>query len=577
MSLQAFGRAQSPLLPELSTPISLPPPPFTPFSSSSSPSAGDDTQPLVIEVPSDPGKLEASKGSNDNTIPREEIGSLRTQQSQTHNTILPSEPSPTPPSAVQKLIASIRQNLQEVKSILLHYPAPITDSKTRTDGIAEDTVDEDPGNTQHWPCKWFGVCGTIQWAPIPRRMSEFSDRNYLHDTGDFRKTTPQDWSSDSRVVNEIPNYVFEHAPLVHLFSGEEFWPCDMAEHLEHVTPNLNYTPILSQNQNLNLTNLDDLNEYNKGRFVYLKSDDNVEERPDWLGGQKNVPNVTAENPHNTLPQHPHSDPRILKERPLRGGRSDAPAVLIVVNKGHGIVDAFWFYFYSYNLGRKVLNVRFGNHVGDWEHSLVRFQHGKPKVLFFSEHFFGTAYTYDAVEKLGKRVSETHPSPKLSIPTPPSHSQYAINLILDLIASHLLRHWHPRHVRHPRRAPLHPPLRYPTRRNRPWPALGSPPQHPLLHLHPFIPPFFLILLSFNRPSTVDPPLHPRAPHPLKPHPPRPDKLVLLQRPLGRQVVPHVRQPAVPVRRAAPLCERAAGAEVQAPDEAEGVSGAVYGSV
>lgn len=405
MSLQSYGSGQSPLLPELPPAASVPPPPFAPFSDLSSFPSGDDTQPLMIEVPSGPGRLEAWKSSDDDIILKEEIEGLRPQQRHLYNAILPSEPSPTSPSTIQKLIASIRQNLQEVKSVLLHYPAPAIDSKDRIDGIAEETVDKDPGNTQHWPCKWFGMCGTVQWAPDPRLLSGFEDEEYLYDTGDFRKSTPKDWSGDSRVVNEIPNYILEHAPLVHLFSGEEFWPCDMAEHLEHVTPNLNYTPILSRTQNLNLTNLDDLNEYEKGRFVYLKSDDNVEERPDWLGGQKNVPNITLEHPHNALPQHPRADPRKSRERPSQGGRSDAPAILIVVNKGHGIVDAFWFYFYSYNLGRKVLNIRFGNHVGDWEHSLVRFQHGKPEVVFFSEHFFGTAYTYDAVERIGKRVSE----------------------------------------------------------------------------------------------------------------------------------------------------------------------------
>ncbi len=52
----------------------------------------------------------------------------------------------------------------------------------------------------------------------------------------------------------------------------------------------------------------------------------------------------------------------------------------------------------------VLNVRFGNHVGDWEHILVRFQHKKPKAVFFSEHYWGEAYSYKAVEKIGIRVS-----------------------------------------------------------------------------------------------------------------------------------------------------------------------------
>jgi hypothetical protein len=93
----------------------------------------------------------------------------------------------------------------------------------------------------------------------------------------------------------------------------------------------------------------------------------------------------------------------LRGKKIVGGRSDAPAVLVVVPKGDGVVDAFWFFFYSYNLGNTVFNVRFGNHVGDWEHTTVRFHNGVPKAIFFSEHAGGEAYTYEAVEKIGKRV------------------------------------------------------------------------------------------------------------------------------------------------------------------------------
>ena len=70
----------------------------------------------------------------------------------------------------------------------------------------------------------------------------------------------------------------------------------------------------------------------------------------------------------------------------------------MVDKGNGILDAFWFYFYSYNLGTTVLNIRFGNHIGDWEHSLIRFKDGVPKAVFFSAHSGGLAYAYNAVEK-----------------------------------------------------------------------------------------------------------------------------------------------------------------------------------
>ncbi|KAL8930450.1 MAG: hypothetical protein Q9208_000634 [Pyrenodesmia sp. 3 TL-2023] len=214
-----------------------------------------------------------------------------------------------------------------------------------------------------------------------------------------------DGSVDASVPSDIiPDYVLEYAPLVHLFSGEKFWPCDIAEHLEHVTPYLNYTPIGAKSRNFNLTDLDELNEYSNGRFVYLKSDDNVEERPDWLGGERNIPEESEESSGNI----PGSADR--GQRPLatdnggqvHGGRSDAPAVLVVIDKGDGIVDAFWFFFYSYNLGNLVFNIRFGNHIGDWEHTLIRFHRGKPEYVFVSEHYFGQAYTYEAVEKIGKR-------------------------------------------------------------------------------------------------------------------------------------------------------------------------------
>jgi hypothetical protein len=228
---------------------------------------------------------------------------------------------------------------------------------------------------------------------------------------------------------------------------------------------LNYTPIQSEEHHMTLQNLNELNEWDPGKFLFLTSQDNVESRPDWLEGAKNIPSLPTDaddqfdgndgwihKPGRTYTQavknaladvrdwfmpdanaeddfeskkdfqmtlsgesklrkparHPHFDlKRSLSDHASppnrkRGGRSDAPAVLVTVNKGDGIVDAFWFFFYSFNLGNVVLNVRFGNHVGDWEHTAIRFQHGVPKAVFFSEHNFGSAYSYEAVEKIGKR-------------------------------------------------------------------------------------------------------------------------------------------------------------------------------
>jgi len=211
------------------------------------------------------------------------------------------------------------------------------------------------------------------------------------------KITPGTFENNTNVLSQIPQYVVDYAPLVHLYSGEEYWPCDIREHLHHITPELNFTPVLSSRQHPKLDNLDALNRWEYGRHMFLTSDDNVEDHPEWLMGEKNIPAA----PPTSSQESEHVYTSQAAAQKIQGGRSDAPAVLVVVNKGHGIVDAFWFFFYSFNLGNVVV-LRFGNHIGDWEHTVVRFQNGKPKAVFVSEHFFGQAYSYRAVEKIGRR-------------------------------------------------------------------------------------------------------------------------------------------------------------------------------
>ncbi|KAH1598432.1 hypothetical protein KXX34_008157 [Aspergillus fumigatus] len=323
-------------------------------------------------------------------------------------------------------------------------------------------------------CRWLSLCGTAHFHTVGPR---FGQRRVL--TEPNASVTAQDevapwrsfwfreqehlanqWDDAERSLREIPDYVFEYAPLVHLFSKEQFWPCDIAEHLFHTTPMLNYTPVQSEHSHPTLEDLDRLNQWQDGRYVFLTSNDNVEERPPWMEGEKNIPVAPDEHEeeswsdwdsrvdgaipgdtpegrlkwydtnHNSMSKdeaanlpwenlgYSKSEDLLQDERvrdelrkryggePVKmqetGGRSEAPAVLLVVDKGNGIVDAFWFFFYSFNLGNVVLNVRFGNHIGDWEHCLVRFYNGQPKALFFSAHSAGEAYSYEAVEKIGQR-------------------------------------------------------------------------------------------------------------------------------------------------------------------------------
>ncbi|KAF2664658.1 hypothetical protein BT63DRAFT_429416 [Microthyrium microscopicum] len=204
----------------------------------------------------------------------------------------------------------------------------------------------------------------------PPKTAGFGDPfNFLlrnHTSGS--KTDPSTSDDDERRLRHIPDYVIEYAPYCHLFSTEEYWPGIMQEHIDHTTPYAGSDPAGGDYRDLNEGNLDKLNDF--GPKTYLQSNDDPESYPEWLGGESNIPGA------------PH--------------RSSAPAVLVVVDKGE-YVDAFWFFFYSFNLGNQVLGVRFGNHVGDWEHTAIRFKDGKPEHVFFSEHEWGAAYRWEDVE------------------------------------------------------------------------------------------------------------------------------------------------------------------------------------
>ncbi|KAH0613572.1 uncharacterized protein H6S33_005458 [Morchella sextelata] len=184
-------------------------------------------------------------------------------------------------------------------------------------------------------------------------------------------------------MESTPDFVLDYAPYVYLYSQERFLPGDIGEHLRHTIPYLNYSPITSYNNHQSLKNLAELNQF--GTNVYLTSDDDPEHPPEWLRGDRNKPISPGSD----------DDDDLL-------GMSAAPGIIIWVEKGEGIVDAFYFYFYSFNLGNKVAGWRFGNHVGDWEHNAVRFVNGQPESMFYSEHSGGAAYEYQAVEKIGLR-------------------------------------------------------------------------------------------------------------------------------------------------------------------------------
>lgn len=333
-------------------------------------------------------------------------------------------------------------------------------------------------------CRWFSVCGIhhMRWddpvrpraPPIP--LSELGPLELKRRSiaAQERRSTNgwEDLGTTAKIYNRgenltgVPDYVLRHAPLVHLYSGENFWPSDIAEHVQHMAPFVNKEPVEGAKP-LSLANLFDLTSV--PGMVYLTSNEDVEKRPEWLSNPDGAPKpfdedgderiappgledldpgrtpshsegTTWYNVDKDHPIHRISDPR---DRPFKrrsdvaakisrraslatkddrqqpfppppdtpghkpdaSGYSRAPAVLILVDKGSGILDAFWFFFYSYNLGQTVLDMRFGNHVGDWEHAMVRFEHGVPRAVFLSEHEGGQAYAWKALEK--KRLNDTN--------------------------------------------------------------------------------------------------------------------------------------------------------------------------
>ncbi|OAP63031.1 hypothetical protein AYL99_02258 [Fonsecaea erecta] len=176
----------------------------------------------------------------------------------------------------------------------------------------------------------------------------------------------------------VPAFVRQFAPVVFLDSTEAFFPSDIALQVANTHPEdftgRNITPPAP----LTLSNLNILNTFgsNNGSNVSLTSDEGIRALPSWFNGQRPV--VDGSLPDNTT----------------------ATAV-VTVSKPNNILDAFFFFFYAYNRGDWIFGLpilELGDHVGDWEHVMVRFQNETPQAMWFSEHSGGQAFTFSAIPK-----------------------------------------------------------------------------------------------------------------------------------------------------------------------------------
>jgi hypothetical protein len=183
----------------------------------------------------------------------------------------------------------------------------------------------------------------------------------------------------------VPQFITDFAPVVHLWSEERYLPYSIEKYVQHFTLDAADGNNSVKGQRLRIQDLQYFGANATGiegpsrpqqTDLFLTALDEFARDPEWIRGNHNLPEIES------------------------GRIRDAPAVLICVDKDDGAIDAFWFYFYSYNEGPYVMGGGpYGNHLGDWEHSLVRFRDGQPELVWMSAHGGGAAYEFDVMEKL----------------------------------------------------------------------------------------------------------------------------------------------------------------------------------
>ena len=225
-------------------------------------------------------------------------------------------------------------------------------------------------------------------------------------------------------IREIPQFIIDYAPMVYLYSEENYFPGDIKTYIPKFKlcmPSKNYNKVerlvdkLKELKNGSETpkeiciNQDGvLTTHNLSTYfnVDLKhTDDGIffernDQSPDFILNSKYF-FMTKKffNPKSDFFQG--HKPRNMGQAPL------TPSNLIVkYYYQDGVVDyidAFWGLFYPFNEGAYVMGAGpWGNHLGDWEHILLRFypfqNTYKPTAIWLSAHSGGFAYEFDKITK-----------------------------------------------------------------------------------------------------------------------------------------------------------------------------------
>lgn len=248
----------------------------------------------------------------------------------------------------------------------------------------------------YWCLTWFANITLIEAVVIPWLdndpflQAENSEAPYnFEEVGNLPPIlSPGELNDETRSLpkhlDKVPQYVLDNCPLVHLYSEEHYWPGNIEEFVKHFHLRDGTGNIVDKGP-LSLTTLESSYRYRlpngtsvnlPSEELYMTCNEDFSKDPLWLVGS-----------------HPEYGTGLIK---------DSQSTVLIVDKGNGWVDAFWFYFYPFNWGPFIMgDGPWGNHVGDWEHSLVRFHLGEPKYLWMSAHGGGTAYRFSAIEKVKK--------------------------------------------------------------------------------------------------------------------------------------------------------------------------------
>lgn len=235
-------------------------------------------------------------------------------------------------------------------------------------------------------------------------------------------------------MRPIPQFILDYAPMVYLYSEENYYPGDIQTYINKFklcVPSKNYNKIdglknlmnelgvvelpeeICIDQEDNLLTAQDLSTFFN---VDLKHNPHDKRASIWFERNSGNAQLHINSKHFFMTKkyfNPKADflkghkPRNMGVSPL------APSNLVV--KYHykrdlstneytvDYIDAFWGLFYPFNEGAYVMGTGpWGNHLGDWEHILVRFYHSeqgfKPVALWLSAHSGGFAYEFDKISK-----------------------------------------------------------------------------------------------------------------------------------------------------------------------------------